>query len=555
MLGTSPLATCTFVAVDLETTGCRPGRNSIIEIGAVRFGVTGAMESFQRLVRPDETIPYAVESLTGITDSMVRDGAGVSDAVADFSRFADGAVLVAHNYRFDLSFLDHELELTAGRLFQRPVIDTLSLARRLRPDTRRFSLSALAAELGTPTAPDHRAGADARATGEILRVLLADVGRFGIRTVGELAAFSGLDGQERLTQGLALTRDITDEAGVFLFRDDKGRVIYVGHAKSLRLRTRQYFYAGSATDRLAREVASITAVATPSQLDAALIERRLVDRHRPAFNPAAHRSRAAYLIKLDTDSPYPAMRVVEAPRKRGPLIGPFTSRWTALTLVDRLNDEYDLRQCARRLGARLALTPCDARESGTCPAPCVTPLDRTDYAARVAAALAVFDDSSAFRARLEDGQSAAAQAGRYEDAIRYRDGVRALDRAISARSALREAITRDAVFVEEHDGVFVVSFIRGGLRAAVLRGERDWIAPKLPTTVQRVFFDAAPPADVLHLGPEKLGELLAIAAFAADGVYLEITVGDQPGTVARLRRAIGVDRRLPRRRHEVASIC
>jgi len=552
-LGTSPLATSTFVAVDLETTGCRPGRNSIIEIGAVRFGVTGAMESFERLVRPEETIPYAVESLTGITDSMVRDAGPVSDAVSDFRRFASGAVLVAHNYRFDLSFLDHELELVAGEVLQRPVIDTLNLARRLRPDTRRFSLSALAAELGTPTAPTHRAGADARATAEILRVLLADVGRFGIRTVGELAAFSGLDGQERLAQRLRLTRDIADEPGVFLFRDPEGRVVYVGHAKSLRLRTRQYFYAGSATDKVAREVASITAVATPSQLDAALIERRLVDRHRPAFNPAAHQSRAAYLIKLDGASPYPAMRVVEAPRTRGPLIGPFTSRWTAVTLVDRLNEEYRLRRCARRLGPRLALTSCDARDAGTCPAPCVTPIDRTDYAARVAAAVSVFDDPSGFRSRLQDRQDVAAAAGRYEDAIRYRDGVRALDRAISARGALREAIKRDAIFVEEHDDVCVVSFIRSGLRAAVLRGDRDWIAPRLQPTVERVYFDGTVRIDLLRLGPEKLGELLAVAAFATEGVYLDVQVGDKTSTTARLRRALGLDRRLPRRRHEAAS--
>ena len=553
MPGCTPLADSTFVAVDLETTGCRPGRNSIIEIGAVRFGIAGDVQSFQRLVRPDENIPYAVEALTGITDAMVRHGSDVSEAVLEFSRFAEGAVLVAHNYTFDLSFLDHELEAVDGRLFQRPVIDTLNLARRLRPNARRYSLSALATELGTPTVPNHRAGSDARATGEILRVLLADVGAFGIRTVEELATFCGLPDQERLTRGLALTRDIPDQPGVFLFRDVQGRVIYVGHAKSLRSRTRQYFYAGSSTDRLAREVASITAVRTPSQLDAALIERRLVDRHRPAFNPAAHRSRAAYLIKVDTGSAFPALRVVEAPRLRGTLIGPFTSRWTALNLVDRLTDEFGLRRCARRLGPRLALTPCGAREAGDCPAPCVTPVDRADYARRLARSLAVFDDAAEFRGLLEARQATAANAGRYEAAIRYRDGLRALERALSARGALREAVAHDAIFVEEHDGDFVVSFIRGGLRAAVLRGDRGRIAPKLPETLRRVFFDSTPPVDLLRLGPEKLGEVLAIASFAAEGVYLEVAVADQARTLSRLRMAMGVDRRLPRRRHGVAS--
>jgi excinuclease UvrABC nuclease subunit len=294
-------------------------------------------------------------------------------------------------------------------------------------------------------------------------------------------------------------------------------------------------------------------VRTPSQLDAALIERRLVDRHAPAFNPAAHRSRAAYLIKVDTGSAFPALRVVEAPRQRGTLIGPFTSRWTALNLVERLTDEYGLRRCARRLGPRLALKPCDARDAGDCPAPCVTPIDRTDYARRLARSLAVFDDASEFRARLEARQAAAASSGRYEAAIRYRDGLRALERALSARGALREAVTHDAIFVEEHDGDFVVSFIRGGLRAAVLRGDRTRIAPKLPETLRRVFFDSTPPVDLLRLGPEKVGEVLAIASFAAEGVYLEVAVADQARTLSRLRMAMGVDRRLPRRRHGVVS--
>jgi len=166
------LTDCEFVAVDLETTGSKPGRNSIIEVGAVRFRAAEITSTLERLVRPEDSIPHAVEELTHITAAMVARAPSVDDVMAEFREFASGAVLVAHNYRFDLSFLDHEAERLWGEPFHRPAIDTLALLRHLRPDLRRYSLGWLAEEFETPTKPDHRAGNDARATAELLQALL-----------------------------------------------------------------------------------------------------------------------------------------------------------------------------------------------------------------------------------------------------------------------------------------------------------------------------------------------------------------------------------------------
>ncbi len=547
------LAECDFVAVDLETTGCRPGCNSVIEVGAARFNAGGVVSTFERLVRPTDSIPKAVEELTGIDSSMLLGAPAIADVMREFRDYCDGAVLVAHNYRFDLSFLDHEAELVWGAPMARPTIDTLSLTRRLRPDLRRYNLGSLATEYETPTTPDHRAGNDARATAELLVALIPDLQRLGITDVGAISAFCGLSNQSALAERLVLTRDLPDDAGVYLFRDGSGDVIFVGHARSLRTRARQYFYPGAATDAMAAEVASITAVRTPSHLDALLLEHRLVDRHKPRHNPTAHRSREGYLIKVETGSPYPGVSVVETPRKRGRLIGPFTSRWAALTLVEMLKDVYDLRRCSRRLDARLPMIPCLHRDAGTCPAPCVRVPDQAEYAARLNAALSVLDDDTDFRSLLVGGQRRAAREGRYEDAIRYRDGVRALDRALSSLAIMREAATRDVVVVEESDGEAVVSFLRGGLRAAVLRGDRTAIEHKIVPTLERVYFAGLPAVDPLRLTSEKIAELLIIASFAEGEAYLEVPVTDVAETAARLRRALGLERRTPRRRHGAAS--
>jgi DNA polymerase-3 subunit epsilon len=553
MLSGYELTGCDFVAVDLETTGCRPGCNSIIELGAARFNAGGVVSTFARLVRPTDSIPKAVEDLTGIDSSMLLGAPSIAEVMEEFRDFCEGAVLVAHNYRFDLSFLDHESEILWGTPMPRPMIDTLSLARRLRPDLRRYSLASLAEEYETPTTPDHRAGNDACATAELLIALIPDLTRLGIADVGAISAFCGLANQSELASRLTLTRDLPDEAGVYLFRDAAGDVIFVGHARSLRTRARQYFYPGATTDAMAAEVSAITAVRTPSHLDALLLEHRLVDRHKPRHNPAAHRSRAGYLIKVETGSPYPSVRVVEAPRKLGRLIGPFTSRWAALTLVEILKDVYDLRRCDRRFDARLPMIPCEFRDTGTCPAPCVRVPDPVEYAERLQAALGVLDDDTDFRSLLVASQRRAAREGKYEDAIRYRDGVRALDRALSSLAILREAATRDAVVVEEADGEAVVSFLRGGLRGAALRGSRAAIEPKIVPTLERVYFSGAPGVDPLRLTSEKIAELLIIASFVEGESYLEVPVTDAADTAARLRRALGLDRRTPRRRHGAPS--
>jgi excinuclease UvrABC nuclease subunit len=179
--------------------------------------------------------------------------------------------------------------------------------------------------------------------------------------------------------------------------------------------------------------------------------------------------------------------------------------------------------------------------------------DPAEYADRLDAALGVLEDDADFRSLLQSAQRSAARDGRYEDAIRYRDGVRALDRALSSLAIMREAVTRDVVVVEEVDGEAVVSFLRGGLRAAVLRGTRTAIGPKILATIQRVYCSGAPAVDPLRLSSEKIAELLIIASFVEGDSYLEVPVTDAVGTAAHLRRVLGLDRRTPRRRHGVAS--
>ncbi len=176
-----------FVVVDLETTGLSPRTSRICEIGAQRVRALELEDAFETLVDPRVALPAAVVSLTGIRADALRGAPRTELAVRRFLAFAGDAAIVAHNARFDLAFLDREVELLTGRRIAAPVVDTVWLARRLLGErTRRVGLAALARFFGVPTEPCHRALPDARATAEILVVLVGLAQERGARTLADL---------------------------------------------------------------------------------------------------------------------------------------------------------------------------------------------------------------------------------------------------------------------------------------------------------------------------------------------------------------------------------
>ncbi len=182
------LESATYVVVDLETTGLSPGSSSICEIGAVRVRGLELEERFETLVNPRRPLPAAIAALTGIDPRELGGAPPVELAVRRFLEFAGDAVLVAHNARFDIGFLDREVERLTGRRIAAQVVDTVWLARRvLAGRVQRVGLASLAHFFGTSTRPCHRALADAEATAEILLALIGLAQERGASTVAELA--------------------------------------------------------------------------------------------------------------------------------------------------------------------------------------------------------------------------------------------------------------------------------------------------------------------------------------------------------------------------------
>jgi len=183
-----PLPSCRFAVVDVETTGwslTRGGR--IIEVAVVRCADGRAETAFEGLVDPEGPVAPAVMALTGIAprDLAGRPAfAGVADQVLDALL---GAVFVAHNVRFDWTFVASELRAARGILLGGPRLCTLRLSRRLLPGLDSRGLDAVARALGVRIEGRHRAGGDARATAQVLLRLLDLAREAGARTLADLA--------------------------------------------------------------------------------------------------------------------------------------------------------------------------------------------------------------------------------------------------------------------------------------------------------------------------------------------------------------------------------
>ncbi|MEF2965173.1 PolC-type DNA polymerase III [Paenibacillus sp. M1] len=188
------LKTTTFVVFDIETTGLSVTQNKIIEIAAVKMEEGKEIDRYATFVDPHERIPYNIQQLTNITDEMVQGAPDVEPVLKRFVEFAGDAVLVAHNARFDVDFVNAKLKELGLPQMDNPVLDTLELARMLFPTMKNHRLNTLAAKYKVSLESHHRAIDDTVALGHILNGLLDDAAKIeGITSLERLNDKVGKD--------------------------------------------------------------------------------------------------------------------------------------------------------------------------------------------------------------------------------------------------------------------------------------------------------------------------------------------------------------------------
>ncbi|MBF6274652.1 MULTISPECIES: DEDD exonuclease domain-containing protein [Corynebacteriales] len=456
----------TFVVVDLETTGTRPDGDAITEIGAVKVRAGEVLGEFATLVDPGCAIPPQIVQVTGITTAMVLEAPRIEAVLPGFLEFASGAVLVAHNARFDMSFLKAAAQRceTAWPAFQ--VLCTVQLARRIldRDDAPTVRLSALAQLLGASTRPTHRALDDARATVDVLHALFERVGNLGVQTLPELMDYLP-EVTRRQRSKRILAADLPAAPGVYLFRGPSEEVLYIGTAVNLRRRVRNYF-TGSETRTRMREMVMLATrvdhVRCAHGLEAGVRELRLLVAHTPPYNRRSKFPKRAWWLTM-TDEPFPRFAVSRTPTADA--LGPFHSRTDATEVAATLAEYSGLRTCTTRIPrGGVHGGDCPPAAVGACPAAIFG--ERAPGAQYAAAPRAVRDlftgrDDAPLRAiaaRIDEYVAAE----HFEAAARLRDRTCAVVRALRRTQRLAALARIAELIAARPDG-------SGGWEFAVIR--------------------------------------------------------------------------------------
>lgn len=504
-LGT-PLADVTFCVLDVETTGGSPVEEAITEVGAVKIRGGECLGTFSTLVDPGRPIPPAITFLTGITTAMVQPAPRIDSVLPAFLEFAAGSVLVGHNVRFDLGFLDAALGRTGRPRLTgaHHVVDTCALARRLvRDEVRNCKLSTLADHFRLPRRPAHRALADALATADLLHALLERAGRLGVLGLDDLLTLPKIAGHPQLAK-LRLTERLPRGPGVYLFRDAGGRVLYVGKATNLRARVRSYF---SGDDRrkigaLLRETAAVDHVPTAGTLEAAVLEVRLIHRHLPRFNRQAKAWRRYAYLKLTLNERFPRLAVARTAKDDGALyLGPLPSSGVARRVADAIESVVPLRRCTARPSARSPrAAPCAPAQLGVATCPCAGAIGEEEYRAIVERVVrGVTAEPDLLLQPLALRMEALARAERFEEAADARDRAQALAGAL-ARQRRLDGLRRAGRVVLDVPGTGAAELAAGRL-VRVRRRLADELALE----------DAAPPPPEGPLAPSEVDEVACVA--------------------------------------------
>jgi DNA polymerase-3 subunit epsilon len=478
----------TFVVVDLETTGGRmtagegAAADAITEIGAVKVRGGVVLGEFATLVDPQRSIPPQIVQLTGITTAMVCDAPTINAVLPMFFEFARGAVLVAHNARFDIGFLRAAAD-RCGIGWRRPqVLCTVQLARRVlsREEAPSVRLAALARLFAVANEPTHRALDDARATVDVLHALIERVGNQGVHTYADLRSYLP-DVTPAQRRKRVLAHGLPRRPGVYLFRGPAGEVLYVGTAIDLRRRVSQYFSGSDQRSRIKEMVTLASAVEhveCAHGLEAGVRELRMLAAHAPPYNRRSRFPHRWWWIVL-SDEAFPRFSITRTPR-HDRAVGPFRSRADAADTADLLARFTGVRTCTKRL-ARSALhgPTCPQREVSPCPA--ARDVTAGQYAVTAARAAALIDgrDNTALAAAVQQIADLA-ERQRYESAARLRDHTVAAVEVLWRGQRLRALATVAELVAAapDGDGGWQLAVIRHGQLAAAGTARRG--VPPMP---------------------------------------------------------------------------
>ena len=290
-----------YAIIDVETTGGSPSADRVIEIAVFVFDGEKVTDSFSTLLNPKRPIDPYVTKLTGISDTMVKTSPLFEDVHQRILELTHENIFVAHNVKFDFGMIRQEFK-RLGIDFNRKQLDTVNLARKVIPGFNSYSLGNICDSLGIEITDRHRAGGDAEATVKLLQHILA---KPSSQKYIEIELNHGID-VDLLPPYLskAEIEKLPEDAGVFYYRDEVGKILYLDGSKNIRKKVITEFSKPADSPektRMFELMRSIDYELTGNELTAKLLSHREVKKHLPEFNKKPRIQAQTHGIFIDTD--------------------------------------------------------------------------------------------------------------------------------------------------------------------------------------------------------------------------------------------------------------
>lgn len=355
--------------IDVETTGSNPLLDRVIEIAIIRSDGAGEFCSF---VNPGRALSPFITSLTGIADRDLAEAPRFEEIAAEIADLLEGAVLTAHNARFDYAFVRNEFR-RIGISFIAPTLCTLRLSRKLYPKQRKHSLESLIERHDIFVEQRHRAHDDARAVQAFLGICRRHAGD-ATYAAAVAKILSTPSFPPRVNE--KMVSDLPHGPGVYLFYGESGTPLYVGKSINIRDRVLSHFAGdhGSAKElALCSQIVSIEARRTPGELSALLLESDLVKELSPVYNRRLRKRRKMVIAELTvTEGGYETVRcsVVDGIEDvSDTVIARYRTRREADERIAELAKAFDL--CPKLLGIEKGDGHCFSHQLKRCRGACV----------------------------------------------------------------------------------------------------------------------------------------------------------------------------------------
>ncbi len=366
--------------LDVETTGIKAGSNKIIELYILKVLNEKVVDDYYSKFNPKQNIPLFISNLTGIYQWHVEDAPIIDDEILNIKNFISDSIIIGHNLKFDLSFLNYALTSNNLQKFDNETIDTLNLSRALmRSKVKNHKLVTLSKYFKTVNQNEHNSKADVLTTYEVFKNLAVFDQIKNKKDVESVNYY--LNSIDLHLKNKFKIENIPNTHGVYIFSNKKN-IQYVGKSNNLKNRINSHLsYSRSyKSNKIVNSSDKLNIINLNNELSSLIVEHRLINKLKPSLNRSGRISRNIYWVKLKNNKHNFEISKLKNTKNTLFQLGPFLSYSKAKNFKNFLDYKFETLNCKRNNSRK---TQCDISILLSTDCACIDSFDLDTYLVNV----------------------------------------------------------------------------------------------------------------------------------------------------------------------------